>query len=78
MLVNKKLIEETFSLCKKEDDYVTEFAYRYKTSPKEKWSLFKPYSTKAFQKVYNEPVIDGTKLKFKYTTLYINGRYCNT
>lgn len=77
MLVNRKLIEETIELRRSEKDPVREFAIRYKTSSIDEWSDFEQYTLKEFQKIYSEPIVDGVKLKFRYTTLTINGRHSN-
>lgn len=78
MVVNKKLIEETIALRMQSNDPVKEFAIRYKTSPIKEWKDFEPYTETAFQKIYNQSVVDGVKLKFKHTTLTINGRHRST
>lgn len=78
MLVNKKLIEETITGREQKNDPVQEFSVRYKSSPIDDWNKFEPYTKSAFQKIYSEPVVDGVKLKFRYTTLTINGRHKNT
>lgn len=75
MLVNKKFIEETIELRMQKNDPVKEFAIRYKSSPIKEWNEFEPYTETEFQKIYNQPVIDGVKLKFRYTTHTINGRH---
>jgi len=77
MLVNKKLIEETIALREQKNDFVKEFATRNKISPINEWNEFELYTKENFQKVYNNQ-IDGVKLKFKYTTLTINGRHRST
>ena len=76
MIKNKILIEETIELMKKENDPVQSFATRNKDSPKNIWSKFIPFSRKEFNKIYNSN-IDGLKLRFKFTTLFINGRHKN-
>ena len=74
MLKNKPFIDKTIQLMKQDNDHVQEFATRNKASPLEVWSEFKPYSEKAFNNIY-QLKIDGVKLKFRYTTLTINGRH---
>ena len=74
MLVNKKLIEKTIKLREQKNDFVKEFATRNKISSINQWSEFEPYTKDDFQKIYNNE-IDGVKLKFRYTTLTINGRH---
>lgn len=56
-------------------DPVQEFSTRAKTSSD--WSEFEPYTEEAFQRIYQEPKIDGVKLRFNSTTLLINGRHSN-
>ena len=75
MLINKKFIEETISLREQENDFVNEFAIRYNSSQIEEWNEFEPYTKTTFQKIYNQPLVDGVKLKFRYTTLTINARH---
>ena len=77
MLINKKLIEETINLREQKNDFVREFATRNKISPINQWNEFEPYTENDFQKIYDNE-IDGVKLKFKYTTLTINGRHRST
>jgi hypothetical protein len=78
MFVNKKLIEKTIVLREKKNDLVKDFAIRYKSSPIEEWNKLEPYIKTAFQKIYNQPVVDGVKLKIRHTTLTINGRHRST
>ncbi len=78
MLGNKKLIEETIAGREQKNDPVKEFSVRYKSSGINEWCEFEPYTKATFQKIYSPPVIDGVKLKFRYTTLTINGRHRNT
>lgn len=75
MIPNKELIEETISLQESDKDPVQQFSTRKKTSSE--WSELEPYSEEAFQRIYEEPIIDGVKLKFKSTLLIINGRHSN-
>ena len=75
MLVNKKFIEKTIELRRKKNDLVKGFSIRYKTSLIKEWSEYEPYLEKDFQKIYDEPIVDGVKLKFKYTIVTINGRH---
>lgn len=78
MFVNKKLIEKTIVLREKKNDLVKDFAIRYKSSPIEEWNKLEPYIKTAFQKIYNQPVVDGVKLKIRHKTLTINGRHRST
>jgi hypothetical protein len=78
MLVNKKLIKKTIELRRQKNDTIKEFAIRYKTSPIKEWNKFEPYGDNEFQKIYKKPIVDGVKLKFKYTIVTINGRHSNT
>lgn len=71
---NRKLIEEVIEMRKKDQDQVQEFATRNKDSPLEFWDKFKPFTTKEFYlNLFTN--IDGVKLKFKNTTLTVNGRH---
>ena len=75
MNANKELIERTIELRKKfNDDPVKEFATRNKDSPINEWNKFQKFTKKEFKKIYTSE-IDGVKLKFRYTTLIINGRH---
>ncbi len=77
MLANKELVTKTIALREKKNDFVREFSIRYKKSPIDEWSEFEKYTEKCFQKIYEIPIVDGVKMKFKYTTLVINGRHSN-
>ena len=74
MRVNKEFIEETIALQKADGDPVTEFATRYKKCKYDEWNDFEIYTEDNFAKIYDLP-IDGVKLKFRYTTLIVNGRH---
>lgn len=75
MTVNKELIERTIHLRKSfHDDPVKEFATRNKDSPINEWNNPEKFTEKEFKKIYTSE-IDGVKLKFRYTTLIINGRH---
>lgn len=73
---NRQLVEDTINLRLKKKDPVKEFAIRNKASPIDTWSRFIPYTQEAIKPYYFLP-IDGFKLKFKFTTLTINGRHKN-
>lgn len=77
MLVNQELIEKTIELREQKNDSVKEFAVRYKGTPIDEWNKFETYTEENFQKVYGHPIVDGVKLKFRYVTLYLNGRHSN-
>lgn len=77
MIVNKELVEKTIVLREQKNDFVKEFSIRYKDSPIDKWQEFEIYSDKIFRKIYETPIVDGVKLKFRYVTLCINGRHSN-
>ena len=58
-------------------DPVLKFATRNKASPINIFGKYQPYSEEAFKTVYNSN-IDAVKLRFKHTTLIINGRHKST
>jgi hypothetical protein len=57
-------------------DPVQEFAIRNKDSPLNIWECFQPFNEKELN-LLNFTNIDGVKLKFKHTTLTVNGRHKN-
>lgn len=74
MIPNKEFIDKTISLMESKDP-VQSFSTRAKTSST--WTELEPYSIEAFKRVYQQPTIDGVKLKFKNTTVILNGRHSN-
>lgn len=73
---NRKLIDEVIRLRNEKEDPIQEFATRNKDSPLNFWDNFKPFKTKEFYlNLFTN--IDGVKLKFKHTTLTVNGRHKN-
>lgn len=75
MIPNRKLIEDVIQYRMTQEDPVQRFSTRAKTSSE--WSEFEPYNEEAFLRIYQEPKIDGVKLKFYSTTLIVNGRHSN-
>jgi hypothetical protein len=71
---DKKLIEETILLRRKNNDPVKEYSVRNKASPSFNWQSFKPYNKEAFPEIYGSQ-IDGVKLKFRSIIVTINGRH---
>lgn len=76
MIKNKPLIDAVINGRKMKQDPVQEFAVRNKASPLDVWCKFKPYTEEAFNQIFNLN-IDGVKLKFRFTTLTVNGRHKN-
>jgi hypothetical protein len=74
MIKSKPFIEKVINLRKQKKDPVLKIAIRNKASPVEGWSNFIPYSDEVFFRIFNLN-IDGIKLKFRYTTLVLNGRH---
>lgn len=74
MIKNKPFIDKVIAGRKMKNDPVTEFATRNKASPLNIWCNFKPFTEQSFKNIFNLN-IDGVKLKFKFTTLTINGRH---
>lgn len=71
---NKAFIQRTIALRIKDNDILREYAIRNKASPIDDWSNFKRYKKESIEEVF-KPSVDGVKLKFKHTTLVINGRF---
>jgi len=76
MIKNKPLIDEVIKLRNEMKDPAQEFAVRNKASPLNVWDDFQPFNIKELN-LLNFTNIDGVKLKFKHTTLTVNGRYKN-
>lgn len=74
MIKNKTLIDEVICQRNKKNDPVKEFAVRNKASPLDVWCKFKPFTKESFNQIYKSN-IDGVKLKFRFTTLVVNGRH---
>ena len=74
MIRNKPLIDEVIKLRNQMEDPVTEFAVRNKASPLNTWEDFQSFNMKELN-LLNFTNIDGVKLKFKHTTLIVNGRH---
>ena len=53
------ILDELRSIASKEDEF----------------SKFKPYCKESEKLIYNSKIIDGLKLKFKYTTVTVNARH---
>lgn len=76
MIKNKALIDSVINKRNDKKDPVQEFSTRNKDSPLDEWNFFKPFNEKEFNlNLFTN--IDGVKLKFKHTTLLINGRHKN-
>lgn len=76
MIKNKTFIDETINLRMKKGDFLKEISLRNKASPLNVWFEFIPFSKKNYFKIF-APEIDGVKLKFKFATIYLNGRHSN-
>lgn len=76
MIKNKPFIEEIIFKRNEKQDPAREFAVRNKASPINVWGKFQPYNILEFNLIHFTN-IDGIKLRFKYTTLTINGRLAN-
>ena len=74
MLVNKPFIDKVIKLRNQMKDPVTEFAIRNKDSPINTWGNLQTFNSKRLNLLYFTN-IDGVKLKFKHTTLIVNGRH---
>lgn len=68
MRKNKDFIEAVIR-NKKEFKY----SYRYASDPMDSFSQCTNYDPLTFDNVYHDPLIDCLKLKFRHTTIIING-----
>lgn len=76
MIINKPFIDEIIYKRNKKNDPVRKFSVRNKASPINEWEEFQTFNLKEFNlKQFTN--IDGVKLKFRHTTLLINGRHKN-
>lgn len=75
MITNKPFIQEIIKLRKEKKDMVLKFSVRNKSSPVDRWSKFIQFDNQQLNQFIDLRIIDGIKLKFKYTTLVINSRY---
>lgn len=72
MLKNKKRIDD---IIKEHDPKSFEVSVRTIADVPTKWSRFFPYNDSAIKLIYQSKIIDGVKIKFRYTTLIINARH---
>ena len=74
MVKNKPFIDKVIQGRMLKKDPVQQFTVRNKASPLNVWEKLQPYKEKRLNILYFTN-IDGVKLKFKHTTLTINGRH---
>lgn len=72
MLKNKTRIDE---ILEPHDPKSFEVSVRTISDIPSKFSAFIPYNEQAINLIYKSKIIDGIKIKFRYTTLTINARH---